>query len=127
METVGLNSADFNNQKTYAYTSIIIVAGMVITFFPVRLISFDMRVSSALTRYTPRTFSYANELASVYIFYSQGNGFTNPLSIFYILYTLCSYGYGSVIVVGTVVIYVLHLPRTTVIKIMCVHYLHLQG
>ena len=62
------------------------------------------------------------------MFYSQGNGFNTPLSIFYILYTL-SLVLWSVIGLG----YVLGvpwygdvLPRTTLIKIMCVHYLHLQ-
>ena len=43
-----------------------------------------------MIRYTPGTVSYAKELTSVYICYSQGNGFNTPLSKFYILYTLCS-------------------------------------
>ena len=49
-----------------------------------------------MIRYTPRTVSYAKELTSVYICYSQGNGFDTPLSIFYILYTLCSSVFSSV-------------------------------
>ena len=43
-----------------------------------------------MIRYTPRTVSYAKELTSVYICYSQGNGFNTRLSMFYILHTLCS-------------------------------------
>ena len=35
---------------------------------------------ACLIRYTPRTVSYAKELASVSICYSRGNGFNTPLS-----------------------------------------------
>ena len=59
-----------------------------------------------MIRYTSKTVSYAKELTSVYICYSQGNGFSTPLFIFYILYTkvTCSSGYshtseGSVLVI----------------------------
>ena len=71
--------------------------------------------------YTSRTVSYAKELTSVHICYSQGNGFYTPLSIFYILYTQ------SVLVLYvmfSVPWYVHVLPRTTLIEIMCVYYLH---
>ena len=54
-------------------------------FFPVA--PCYSKKKSALIRYTSRTVSYAKELTSVYICYSQGNGLNTPLSIFYILYT----------------------------------------
>ena len=49
-----------------------------------------------MIRYTSTTVSYAKELTSVYICYSQRNGFNIPLAIFYILYTKvsCSFGCG---------------------------------
>ena len=37
--------------------------------------------------YNSETVSHAEELTSVHICYSQGNGFYTPLSIFYILHT----------------------------------------
>ena len=39
-----------------------------------------------MIRYTSRTVPYVEQLTSVYICYSQGNGSNTPLSIFYIPY-----------------------------------------
>ena len=64
----------------------------------------------AVIRYTPRTVSYAKELTSVYICYSQRNGFKTPLSMFYILYTLFS------LLVDLVVILLCSLFRGTVLS-----------
>ena len=72
-----------------------------------------------MIRYTPRTVSYAKELTSAYILFTQGNGFNAPLSIFYILYTQS----GVVVLLAFRTV----LPRAPVIKIMYVHYLHPQG
>ena len=69
-----------------------------------------------MIRYIPRTVSYTKELTSVYIYYSQGNGFETPLSILYILYTLFSYR--SVMVVVLLAFRTV-LPRAPVKK-LCV-------
>ena len=58
-----------------------------------------------MIRYTSRTVSCAKQLTSVYVCYSQGNGFNNPLSIFYIHYTKVS---SVLVVVRSVVVY--HVP-----------------
>ena len=88
--------------------------------------------------HAPKTVSYAWELTSVYMCYSQWGGFNTSLSrLFYlILYMQSVVNYLQTVCALVSVIFVLlfpvrwcgHVPpRATLIKIVCIHYLHHQG
>ena len=81
--------------------------------------------------YASKTVSYAKELTSVSLCYSQKNGFHTPLSrlllnsvhaVSCLVTVVC-----SLVCCCSAPWYGHALPRVTLIKIMCVHYLHHQG
>ena len=82
------------------------------------------------------TVSYAWESTSVSMSYSQGDGFNTSLSgLFYIiLYMQSVVNYTRSVCVRVILVLLFPVrwyghvpPRATLIKIMCVHYLHPQG
>ena len=82
---------------------------------------------------TSRFVSQARELTSVSMCYSQGDGFNT--SLFGLLYVYCTFSQSLHVVIGLLSLsgvcgYVRWhghgLPRTTLIKIMCVHQLYHQ-
>ena len=85
-----------------------------------------------MIEYAPITVSYAWELTSVSMCYSQGDGFNT--SLFRFLQFSCAHSRSiSSLTDGVSVLcdyvrwYGHVLPRTTLTEIMCVHYLNHQG
>ena len=93
--------------------------------------------AGSMFEYTFRTVSYAKELTSVYICYSQGNGLNTPLSKLVrttvhtqVSSVLCSvvvmlvFRCSSVVPCSVLIILVFRFGNK---HIICLHYLHLQG